>query len=616
MFKTFIFLLTLNPLLLSAALPDSLLLVKQKEHLLSDKEKADLYNELFKTYLNENVDSALYFGKLAEELCTRTGYEKGLASYYNNQGIYNKDIGNYYTALLWYHKYLQMAEKLNDSKSTGAAYNNIGIVYKLQKNKNLALDYFQRSLAIKLKNGTEKDISSTLNNIGNVFIEEQQWDSSLHYYFKAKEINEKYGNLKFLCVNLRNISEVFILRGNPDSASVYLPKAASLIAQINPDKKQLCEWFNLLALFQFKTKNYGQALQYADSAEQIIRKGKFKSELLDIYKLYADLYGEWGNYEKAFAYSKSYNLLRDSVYKESISVQVADLQQSYDLRKMDAHVEQLKQQKYFFAIIACLVAVLLLSAVYFLRKRKQTITLLDLKNKELRKLNEEKNELIRLVAHDLKSPLSRVNMLSQLILQDKDISREEQEQFMEIVRDTSKESLEMIIKFLSLEKSDIVDYHLKIEPVNLRELLHSKVKNFTPLAKEKNILLKENIALNQLSVLSDLQCLRQILSNLISNAIKYTPAGGEITLNLMDDDERCIFEIHDNGPGIAEQDQKSLFTKMKVLLNKPTGGENSTGFGLFIVKSLADRIDAEVWIKSKQGEGASFFVGLPKNKIL
>ncbi|MCC6685288.1 MAG: tetratricopeptide repeat-containing sensor histidine kinase, partial [Bacteroidia bacterium] len=496
MLKTFIFLLAFCPLFLRASLPDSLLLVKQKEHLLSDKEKADLYNDLFKTYLNENVDSALYYGKLAEELCTKTGYEKGLASYFNNQGIYNKDIGNYYTALLWYHKYLQMAEKLNDPKSTGAAYNNIGIVYKLQKNKNLALDYFQRSLAIKLKNGKEKDISSTLNNIGNVFIEEQLWDSSLHYYFKAKEINKKYGNLKFLCVNLRNISEVYILRGKPDSASVYLPQAASLIAQIDPDKKQLCEWFNLMALFQFKIKNYEQALLYADSAEQIIRKGKFKSELLDIYKLYADLYGEWGNYEKAFAYSKSYNLLRDSVYKESISVQVADLQQSYDLRKMDAHVEQLKQQKYFFAIIACLVAVLLLSAVYFLRKRKQTITLLDLKNKELRKLNEEKNELIRLVAHDLKSPLSRVNMLSQLILQDKDISREEQEQFMEIVRDTSKESLEMIIKFLSLEKSDIVDYHLKIEPVNLQDLLHNKVKNCTPLAKEKNILLKENIALN------------------------------------------------------------------------------------------------------------------------
>ena len=591
---------------------DSLLEAYQQVNTLEINQQADLYNDLFREYLENDFDSAMFFGKKAEDLSIKAGYDKGLGEYYNQQGTYNKDLGNYYTALLWDYKFLEIAEKRGDARSLASAHNNIGIVYKLQENYVLALDHLSRSLSIKKQENMEKETASTINNIGNVYFSQSQYDSALPYFFQALIINKKYNQQKFIFINLRNIAETYIKKGMQDSATRFIKDATEILNKNKFNKKQYTEWYILKATYYTEFNNSIQGKAYADSSLNIALKIGLRNEMLEAYKLLASIAEKEGKTGEAYHSLKRYTQLRDSLYKESISAQVSDIQQSYELKKLDADVDRLRLEKILLATIIAFALLLVVILTVFLKKRYKTILLLNVKNQQLSVLDEEKSNLMRLVAHDLKSPLSRINLLSQL-LNHKDYKNEEEFiQYVNFITETSKESLEMINKFLSIDRSDWVDIEVQKEPIDVRDLITKKVNRFIPDAQTKNISLVPHIAVNEIVLNTDLQCMRQILSNLINNAIKFAPIGSSIVITVLDDDHHFIFEVKDNGPGIPAEQQKSLFNKYQLLTNKPTGNETSSGLGLYIVKRLVDRLGGEIWVKSEPGKGTSFFVSLPK----
>lgn len=591
---------------------DSLLEAYKQVNTFEITKQADLYNDLFREYLENDFDSAMFFGKKAEELSIKATYDKGLGEYYNQQGTYNKDLGNYYTALLWDYKFLEIAEKRGDARSLASAHNNIGIVYKLQENYVLALDHLSHSLSIKKQENMEKETASTINNIGNVYFSQSQYDSALPYFFQALYINKKYNQQKFIFINLRNIAETYIKKGMQDSANRFIKDATEILNNNQFNKKQYTEWYILKATYYTEFNNSIQGKAYADSSLNIALKIGLRNEMLEAYKLLASIAEKEGKTGEAYHSLKRYTQLRDSLYKESISAQVSDIQQSYELKKLDADVDRLRLEKILLATIIAFALLLVVILTVFLKKRYKTIQLLNVKNQQLSVLDEEKSNLMRLVAHDLKSPLSRINLLSQL-LNHKDYKNEEEFiQYVNFITETSKESLEMINKFLSIDRSDWVDIEVQKEPIDVRDLITKKVNRFIPDAQTKNISIVPHIAVNEIVLHTDLQCMRQILSNLINNAIKFAPIGSRIVITVLDDDHHFIFEVKDNGPGIPAEQQKSLFNKYQLLTNKPTGNETSSGLGLYIVKRLVDRLGGEIWVKSEPGKGTSFFVSLPK----
>ena len=268
---------------------DSLLEKYQQVNKLSTTEQADLYNDLFREYLENDFDSAMFFGKKAEELSIKAGYDKGLGDYYNQQGTYNKDLGNYYTALLWDYKYLEISEKRREPKSIASAHNNIGIVYKLQENYALALDHLSRSLSIKKQENMEKETASTINNIGNVYFSRNQYDSALPYFFQALRINKKYNQQKFIFINLRNIGETYIKKGMQDSATRFIKEATEILNSNKFNKKQYTEWYILKATYYTAFNNSKEGKAYADSSLSIAVKIGLRNEMLDAYKLMATI---------------------------------------------------------------------------------------------------------------------------------------------------------------------------------------------------------------------------------------------------------------------------------------------------------------------------------------
>jgi signal transduction histidine kinase len=232
------------------------------------------------------------------------------------------------------------------------------------------------------------------------------------------------------------------------------------------------------------------------------------------------------------------------------------------------------------------------------------------KNEELLNLNNEKNNLIGIVAHDLKSPLNQMKGLLSIIKLTSQSLDQETVEYLTMMESSTTRLTDMIGKILDTEAIDSKKVNLTIEQVNLPEILNILIERFELSASQKNIQIFANVAPNVL-VCADRIYVEQVFENLISNSIKFSPPNKRIFVNLSSDNGKAIGEIKDEGPGITDEDKKKLFGKYQKLSARPTGNEISTGLGLSIVKKFVDAMGGEIWCESEAGKGASFFVKLP-----
>lgn len=238
---------------------------------------------------------------------------------------------------------------------------------------------------------------------------------------------------------------------------------------------------------------------------------------------------------------------------------------------------------------------------------------IERKNEELLTLNNEKNNLIGIVAHDLKSPLNQIKGLVSLIRVTDKLEGESAD-CLSMIESSAVRLSSMIAKILDIEAIESRQLNLKMERTNLSELLQSLETRFKLDAIQKHIELQSQIPS---SVLIDIDknYLTQILENLLSNAIKFSPPDKRVFLKLIENEKDVVVEVKDEGPGLTEEDKKKLFSKYQKLSAKPTGSESSTGLGLSIVKKFVESMNGQIWCESEAGQGASFFVKFSKSNI-
>ncbi|MCK5877402.1 MAG: HAMP domain-containing histidine kinase [Candidatus Marithrix sp.] len=225
------------------------------------------------------------------------------------------------------------------------------------------------------------------------------------------------------------------------------------------------------------------------------------------------------------------------------------------------------------------------------------------------KLNQEKNEFLGIVAHDLKNPLSVVKGYSEEIKEYcHEMSQEEIIELSSFIKKAAAKMFTLITNLLDVNQIESGKLKLDLADVDIFPIIKNIAQDYAKIAKEKDINLYFKHEGSNFHTYVDTNTVIQILDNIISNAIKYSPLGKNIYVNLIanTNDIRC--EIKDEGQGLSKEDQKKLFGKFSRLSSKPTDGEHSTGLGLFIVKKLIEAIDAEVWCESELNQGATFIV--------
>jgi signal transduction histidine kinase len=235
----------------------------------------------------------------------------------------------------------------------------------------------------------------------------------------------------------------------------------------------------------------------------------------------------------------------------------------------------------------------------------------------LQRANGFKNEILGTVAHDLKNPLGvilgRTEMLTELISAGS--SKESVTAQVEHIRDATKRLTSMVDHLISDAMADAFDITIRREPVDIAGLVGEVVDANQPLARNKQQTITVSAPANFVTM-CDTDRMREAIDNLVSNAIKYSPIGGKITVKVSHEGANTVIRIADQGAGLSPEDLGRLFGRFQRLSAKPTAGESSTGLGLSIVKRIIDMHGGEVTAESPgPGQGSTFTVTLPATEM-
>jgi two-component system sensor histidine kinase/response regulator len=192
--------------------------------------------------------------------------------------------------------------------------------------------------------------------------------------------------------------------------------------------------------------------------------------------------------------------------------------------------------------------------------------------------------------------------------------QKEQREYLRKIHIMIADGLGLIRNLSDSQKLEGKGIELNSDRYNLSSLLGVLTRHYKVLAEKKNIFLHIDIGPN-LMVFADRYYSNRIFDNLLSNAIKFSSENQNVFIKAEDDEDWVKVELRDEGPGINEEDQKRLYKKFQTLSAKPTSGETATGIGLFVAKSLADRVGAQLACVSIPGQGTTFSVRIRKNKL-
>ena len=230
---------------------------------------------------------------------------------------------------------------------------------------------------------------------------------------------------------------------------------------------------------------------------------------------------------------------------------------------------------------------------------------------EIRNSSREKDRILRTVAHDLRNPLGGIASLTSIMVEETGYDTDLQYQ-LKIIKDTSSDTLELINEIL--EATNNTSTELKKQLVDVNSLLNNSIELLKFKASEKH----QEIILDALDTTEQLYINREmiwrVISNLISNAIKFSPVGETIHLKSVNETNHVKISITDHGIGIPHELKDKVFNMFTDAKRAGTIGEKSFGLGLSICKQIIEKHQGKIWFESTAGKGTTFYVRMPKPK--
>lgn len=279
---------------------------------------------------------------------------------------------------------------------------------------------------------------------------------------------------------------------------------------------------------------------------------------------------------------------------------------------------------WFVSVLPGLLLMVLFIAYVFESIQRRALTELEQKNKilneqketisiqsaNLRKHVEEKEYIIRILAHDLKNPLSNITSLIHLMATEEE--PEMREKYVEMISQSSEKSQHLINSVLEMELSDQENLKIDWEEVDLKEMLRDMVEQMEMRAHKKEIkIILEDNNIAQATVKGDRTYMPLIFENFLSNALKFSEYNTQVRIFIENQADKIQVKVCDQGPGIKPEEQENLFKKFSKLSARPTDGESSSGLGLSLVKRYAELLHGRVWYEGQFGVGSTFGVEFP-----
>ncbi|HEY8938111.1 MAG TPA: ATP-binding protein [Cyclobacteriaceae bacterium] len=372
-------------------------------------------------------------------------------------------------------------------------------------------------------------------------------------------------------------------------------------------------------LFPIKGDGYGiifpKESDWDEPMKYYFQRAKFKSEFKAIVSKYID-------YD---LHSFIENLAAQADHEVVLLTKEKEIQYKELLEKENRIKKETLTRNYLITLVIALVSCFLIIIALYQKSRKQKRKIeaqqiniqkkkeeLEQHNDHLTALDEEKNNLIRILAHDLRAPVNHIHGLAQVLLMNFDSLTTDQKTIVQQIRESSIRVSKMIIGILDIDALENNRVQVLKENINVCPILGQVIKEFEKEAQKKKIEIQLKADKENHFIHADSLFLVQVFENLLSNALKFSEPEKHITIHVTENDKTISISFKDQGPGFSDEDKTKLYKKFERLSARPTQGESSTGLGLSIVKKYVELMGGEIFCTSEPGHGATFTVTFKK----
>ncbi|RIW15217.1 hypothetical protein D0X99_12310 [Algoriphagus lacus] len=630
------------------AFPDSIRKVISETN--DDSLKSSLFYDLSKHYYGLDQDTAIFYAENSIRLAEKLGLEKIKGNALNIKGVAQLIRSDYEDALKTHLQALKIREALQDSVGMLESNLNIGNVYYRNGEMGKAAQMYEKALVYGLATKNLRGQSLIYNNLANYHKDrwsqnqsKEDFDLALSYLQKSLAIKEELNDQRGLVNTLAQLSDLSLAQEDTKKAKAYLDRALS-IAEATQDVENKLSVLNQLSGFHLKAKDFKRAKDYGLQAFDIAKNANSQFYISVTAGILVEAALGLNDYKSAYEFLAEQKIADQVMFNESRQKVREELLIQYETEKKELENQRLIQEQEYLDLSIRRRNEILIGAVLLLvflgimiwiqqknhRKLKQAhdeleeahqfakeqnaqiqLQASDLHetNLELTKANQFRDKIFSVISHDLRAPFSSLHSIIKL-WDLKLLTEEELREIMPMVaRDTHALS-QMLNNLLIWSKEQMDSQEFEMSSFDLEELVAENIKLLKPQADQKNLDLSFEIP-SGIELKSDRERLNFILRNILTNAIKFTPAQGKILVDFPDSNE---IRITDTGLGISPEKLSLLFNH-RVNSQKGTEGESGTGIGLMLSKEFAESIGAKILVESELGKGTVFRILLQEGKM-
>ncbi|MEC5144456.1 Histidine kinase domain-containing protein [Chitinophaga sp. 180180018-2] len=631
----FLCLLLLSPLVSAGqAVPDSLL-AALRQHPESDTVKVNLLNKIARNYFTRDAATATGYAEEALHLSDSLHFNKGKIWAWRNLALVENTKGHLDQQMKLTLDALNLAETLGDDYTLAVLNNDVGNIFTEMNSPGDALIYLKKSLDMRIRRHEKLEIGKALNNIGSAYIAMKYPDSAMFFLEKAEKIKLELNDQRGLAYTYENMGIVSMLRHRYEDALHFHQLSAAAyrndgnLPGIVKSSLNLAEIQTLLGDLNGAQVNLDQAKHLNDSL------GNVKNEMI-YYKIRYELDSARRDYPAAFNSFKEYSSRNMDFFNAEKSRQISRSQEKYEaekkqrensllLKEQHMHLATIQQQRVLVMSAAALFLALLLITVmvYRLYKRQQELySELNNKTREvslqnkiileqnaaLENLNQVKDKIFSVISHDLRSPLAILEGLL-FLLKDEKIDASQFRMYTDELWRDVKNTAYMMDNMLQWASNQMKGISVKADDFDVTLLMNREFDLLETLARQKEIKLTQELN-KSILVYADPDMMRLVLRNLINNAIKFTPSGGEVLITAEQRANFAEITVKDNGTGIPVENQHRIFSNI-YYSTSGTQNEKGCGLGLHLSKDFVERNHGKIWFNSMPGSGSSFTFTIP-----
>ncbi|MEI9920613.1 MAG: ATP-binding protein [Bacteroidota bacterium] len=602
-----------------------------------DTTHVNLLNRMALTIRESDHILAEQYAQDALDIAEKIGYQKGKAEALGNLGWVSYRKTDFVNTLHYSIEAMQIAEQIGYKTEMARSLNNIAAVSFDQGQYDKAIAEFKKAIKLAYDSRDGKTIGRSLNNIAYVYLTANiNIDSADYYGARAAQYCESIKDNFLIAFALRTNGDVLVQRSQYDKALKLYQRGIALAEASRIPAMRTAIYHRIAKVYVQLGRNDDAIQVLLDNADDSKKSGN-REELERTYKVLSEIYHKLGQQDQAYNYLDQYTLLHDSIYTRQNSRQIALLQNGFELSLKQAQIElltkdtDLKQkeistqriQLYATIIGASCVLLLVTVMLYSFQKVKRTNKALEgqkeelarknleieEKSNELELLNQTKDKLFSIIGHDFRSPLHSLRGLLELI-GTRNMSQQEFEVYSKDLRNKIDVVYNNLDNILHWSVSQLNGINATPVRVNMQSLADEVVELYSEIARVKGVKIVNQVPASA-NVWADSDQVRLVTRNLVSNALKFTSAGGQVTIGavLFEDSVRVF--VRDTGVGIANDDLSKLFIRQSLWSAKGTNNEKGLGLGLLLCKEFIEKNNGTLDMKSEPGFGTEIAFTLP-----